>query len=210
VVAIEFDEEHLTEDDRSPARYPQPSAEIQAIHKQMDDCVQAILDRLPESQKMPLLLSEIENLTDVEIADTLGASINSVKIRLHRARARPRKELGSSCRIFADSRNEVACNRSKQSCRSAKSFAAVEIQPTVSSRPEPSLGAAGRAIMTSDGCSAELARDDASHASSFEMVRIRKTDKNCALCEDYAKAQRQKPVAVLSCEGRVYEARSRG
>ncbi len=34
-----------------------------------------------------------------------------------------------------------------------------------------------------------------------ELVRIRKTDRSCALCEDYAKEHGDKPIAVLSCEG---------
>lgn len=37
--------------------------------------------------------------------------------------------------------------------------------------------------------------------AEYETVRIKKTKAVCGTCEDYAKAQSSKPVAVLSCEG---------
>ena len=37
--------------------------------------------------------------------------------------------------------------------------------------------------------------------SEYETIRIKKIHSNCSLCEDYAKKQSTKPVAVLSCEG---------
>ena len=38
-------------------------------------------------------------------------------------------------------------------------------------------------------------------SGEYEVVRIEKTKNVCPLCEDYAKKQASKPVAVLSCEG---------
>lgn len=35
----------------------------------------------------------------------------------------------------------------------------------------------------------------------FETIRIKKTHSSCSLCEDYAKKQAVKPIAILSCEG---------
>ena len=34
-----------------------------------------------------------------------------------------------------------------------------------------------------------------------EVVRIRKTEVSCSLCEDYVKRNSSKPIAVVSCEG---------
>ncbi len=107
--ATPFDEARLAEDESPLARCPKPSAETRAARSEMSACVRAIVDRLPESQRLPLLLSECEGLRDGEIAEILGATIGSVKIRLHRARARLRKDLDSSCRIYTDSASEVAC-----------------------------------------------------------------------------------------------------
>ncbi len=35
----------------------------------------------------------------------------------------------------------------------------------------------------------------------YESVRIEKTNNLCPMCEDYAKKQASKPVAIMSCEG---------
>ncbi len=42
---------------------------------------------------------------------------------------------------------------------------------------------------------------EAQKRGEYEVVRIEKTANFCPLCEDYAKKQSSKPVAVLSCEG---------
>jgi len=35
----------------------------------------------------------------------------------------------------------------------------------------------------------------------YETIRIEKTSNVCPMCEDYAKKQASKPVAIMSCEG---------
>ncbi len=37
--------------------------------------------------------------------------------------------------------------------------------------------------------------------NSYEIARIEKTKNSCSLCEDYAERQKNKPVAVMCCEG---------
>lgn len=37
--------------------------------------------------------------------------------------------------------------------------------------------------------------------NEYEAVRIEKTRNVCPMCEDYAKKQASKPVAIMSCEG---------
>jgi len=37
--------------------------------------------------------------------------------------------------------------------------------------------------------------------SEYELVRIEKTKNVCPMCEDYAKQQASKPIAVMCCEG---------
>jgi RNA polymerase sigma-70 factor (ECF subfamily) len=86
-----------------------PSVEAGAIRGQMSACVRALVDLLPENQRRALLLSEVEGLSDAEIAGSVGASVGSVKIRLHRARARLRQELAGLCRISVDREDRVAC-----------------------------------------------------------------------------------------------------
>ena len=35
----------------------------------------------------------------------------------------------------------------------------------------------------------------------YEVAKIRKTTNVCPMCEDYARAQAPKPIAIMSCEG---------
>jgi len=88
---------------------PLRTVESDAICAEMSACVRAVVERLPVGQRIALTLSELEGQSDAEIAALLGVSVGCVKIRLHRARARLRKELASSCRLFRDARNEIAC-----------------------------------------------------------------------------------------------------
>jgi RNA polymerase sigma-70 factor (ECF subfamily) len=61
-----------------------------------------------------IILSEIRDLKNQEVADILGISLDAVKIRLHRARARLKKEFEAGCTFYRDEDNELACDRKSQ------------------------------------------------------------------------------------------------
>lgn len=88
-----------------------PVLDTLLIRKDMNECIRGIVDRLPENYRAVLVLSELEGLTNAEIAEVNGISLDTVKIRLHRARARLRKELEAKCDFYRDERNELACDR---------------------------------------------------------------------------------------------------
>lgn len=48
--------------------------------------VRNLIDRLPENYRTVLLLRDIEELSTEEVASLLAVSLNTVKVRLHRAR----------------------------------------------------------------------------------------------------------------------------
>ena len=48
--------------------------------------VRASIERLPETYRIALLLRDIEELDNEELAERLGVSVNAAKIRVHRAR----------------------------------------------------------------------------------------------------------------------------
>ena len=75
----------------------------------MNECIRRYIDELPPSFRSVVLLSEEEGLANQEIAVALGISLETVKIRLHRARARLKKALGSGCALYWDERNELGC-----------------------------------------------------------------------------------------------------
>lgn len=85
------------------------SVESRVIRKQMDSCVIDIVETLEDSYKSVLILKELENFKDKEIAQILQISLNAVKMRLHRARKKLKKELERQCRFYHDERNVFVC-----------------------------------------------------------------------------------------------------
>lgn len=96
-------------DDAAPVEDRAPGVEQRLVRREMNECIGEYIDRLPASYRSVVVLSEHEGLTNAEIAEALGVSLDTVKIRFHRARARLRKELGGGCNFYRDDRNEFAC-----------------------------------------------------------------------------------------------------
>lgn len=97
-------------DDHAAVEDQAPGIEQSLVRREMNDCISGFVAQLPASYRSVLILSEQEELTNQEIADALGLSLDTVKIRLHRARARLRKDLGGGCDFYRDDRNEFACH----------------------------------------------------------------------------------------------------
>ena len=88
-----------------------PSTESQAVRREMNTCIREYVERLPEKYRTLTVLSEIEGLRNAEIAAALGISVDAVKIRLHRARKRLRRELQAGCSFHRDADSGLACER---------------------------------------------------------------------------------------------------
>jgi len=88
-----------------------PSAEQQVIREEMIACIRGYIDQLPEDYRLVLLLSEEEGFKNREIAEILQISLENVKIRLHRARAKLKESLEGHCDFYLDERSEIACDR---------------------------------------------------------------------------------------------------
>lgn len=69
------------------------------------DMIERMLEKLPEQDRQLLLLKEVEGFSVEELAEILKLNVNTVKVRLFRARGRVmdayRKRLGSSVRAAA-------------------------------------------------------------------------------------------------------------
>ena len=93
----------------------EPLAIEQALARdEMNACIRGYIDDLPPSYRSALILSEDEGLTNQQIADVLGISLDTVKIRLHRARRRLKNALGTGCAFSRDDRNELACEPTRE------------------------------------------------------------------------------------------------
>lgn len=88
-----------------------PGADQQLIRQEMNSCIRGYIDQLPEDYRAVLVLSEVEGFKNREIAEILEVSLDTVKIRLHRARARLKESLGRHCNFYLDEQSELACDR---------------------------------------------------------------------------------------------------
>lgn len=85
------------------------SPEQLAAQSDMSACVQKFIQRLPPSYRTVLVLHDLQGLKNREIADVLDCSLDTVKIRLHRARKKLRASLNVGCDFAHDERDVFVC-----------------------------------------------------------------------------------------------------
>ena len=94
----------------------------------MSACVQGYLAALPDDYRVAILLHDAHGLSNPEIAELLGCSLATAKIRVHRARTRLRETLSTACTFEIDQRGVLVCDPEPQT------FA---VKPPVESRDAP-------------------------------------------------------------------------
>jgi RNA polymerase sigma-70 factor (ECF subfamily) len=82
----------------------------QLIQKEMNACIRNVIKKLPEEYRTVIVLGELEEFKNNEIAEILQVSLDTVKIRLHRARSKLKKELENLCCFYHDERNVFSCD----------------------------------------------------------------------------------------------------
>jgi RNA polymerase sigma-70 factor (ECF subfamily) len=83
-----------------------PSSEQELVRKQMNECIKDFIEKLPENYRTVLVLSELQVISNREIAEILGVTVGTVKIRLHRAREKLKEELLAHCDSYWIEENE--------------------------------------------------------------------------------------------------------
>jgi RNA polymerase sigma-70 factor, ECF subfamily len=89
---------------------PAASAQERLEREEMSACVQGYVGALSDGYRAVLLLHDVHGLTSPEIAELLGDSVGSVKIRLHRARERLRRALAAGCTFSHDECGTLVCD----------------------------------------------------------------------------------------------------
>jgi RNA polymerase sigma-70 factor (ECF subfamily) len=102
--------------DPEPADLPDPDPDTPALDEalergEMSACVQEFVAKLSDSYRAVILLHDVEGLTGAEVAAVLGSSLDSVKVRLHRARRTLRTALQAGCDLSNDRRGVLTCGR---------------------------------------------------------------------------------------------------
>jgi RNA polymerase sigma-70 factor, ECF subfamily len=105
-VSLDCEEESNTV---ATAASQSPSALEITERKETSACVQRCLDYLPDKYRAVILLHEAHSLTAAEIADLLGVTVTTVKIRLHRARRKLQRLMEYGCVVSDDSRGRPVC-----------------------------------------------------------------------------------------------------
>jgi RNA polymerase sigma-70 factor (ECF subfamily) len=86
-----------------------PSLQQTLERDEMSECVQRYFTRLSDSYRSVILLHDMHELTAPEIAQLLGESLATVKIRLHRARRKLSMALQAGCEFSHDERDVLVC-----------------------------------------------------------------------------------------------------
>ena len=87
-----------------------PLPDQQLIRKEMNACIRSFIDSLPPDYRTVVVLSELEELKNSEIAEVLNISIETVKIRLYRAKTKLKEVLNCHCSFYRDNRNILLCD----------------------------------------------------------------------------------------------------
>ena len=77
---------------------------------EMSECVQSYLAALPDDYRIAILLHDAHGLSNPDIAQLLGCSLATAKIRVHRARTRLRETLATACTFEIDERGVLVCD----------------------------------------------------------------------------------------------------
>jgi RNA polymerase sigma-70 factor (ECF subfamily) len=75
-----------------------PSPDHRLLRKERFECFESFVQHLPPSYRTVVVLAELEEFSNREIAEILGLSLDTVKIRLHRGRTRLLQELKAYCK----------------------------------------------------------------------------------------------------------------
>lgn len=108
VVQVSIDSE---EGERRMASVPvdKPSTLEITEREETGACVQRCLDFLSDSYRAVILLHEAHSLTAPEIAELLGESVGTIKIRLHRARRKLQEIMQIGCAVSQSTRGVPCC-----------------------------------------------------------------------------------------------------
>lgn len=90
---------------------PAPGSDARLVAEDMNDCIRANIDTLPESYRSALILHDLEGLTIDQVAEVCTCSVATAKIRVHRARRRLRETLNDRCDFYRDDDSVFRCDR---------------------------------------------------------------------------------------------------
>lgn len=98
-----------------PEDFSAPEQERNYV-SELASCLQPMIAGLPDIYRTALTLSEIEGITQREVADRLGISVSGTKSRIQRGREKLRQRLLQCCEIEAGRNGIVGYEVRDESC----------------------------------------------------------------------------------------------
>jgi len=91
-----------------PEWFPQPEPDpAENVMRELTDCVQPLVKLLPERYREAVTLSELQGMTQKEVARAQGISLSGAKSRVQRGRALLKTKLEDCCMAKYDSRGRL-------------------------------------------------------------------------------------------------------
>ena len=101
-----------------PEWLPHPEAgPSDKVTQELSECLQPMIQQLPEKYREAVILSEVKGLTHKEVAQLQGISLSGAKSRVQRGRALLKEMLSDCCRLeFDHSGRLCAYERKGKAC----------------------------------------------------------------------------------------------
>lgn len=90
---------------------PERGIDERVVVDEMNECIRAVIDSLPEPYRAALILHDLEGLSAEQTSEVCKCSVSTAKIRIHRARNRLKEALAKQCGFYRDEENVFRCDR---------------------------------------------------------------------------------------------------
>jgi RNA polymerase sigma-70 factor (ECF subfamily) len=103
---------HIVDLDEA-AEVPDPDIAVdeKLVLGEMNACIRAVIDSLPDTYRAALVLHDLEGLSTEQTAEICDCTLATAKIRIHRARQRLKEALSTHCAFYRDLENGLRCDR---------------------------------------------------------------------------------------------------
>jgi RNA polymerase sigma-70 factor, ECF subfamily len=92
---------------------PLEPGDSEAVQRELSACLRPLIERLPDTHRQALILSDLEGITQVETARRLGISASAAKARVQRGRTALRSLLLDCCHVELDRRGGITEYRAR-------------------------------------------------------------------------------------------------
>lgn len=89
---------------------PEPWVGERLIESEMNGCIRAVIETLPESYRTALILHDLEGLSAEQAAEVCNCSVTATKMRIHRARHKLKDALVKQCDFYHDKESVFRCD----------------------------------------------------------------------------------------------------